>query len=96
MSMVGEDRRCYDASPFDPGNGGLRGTRPFRSERPPACIFNCSDAHDCVSLLSHRHVPITTTVADARGATVPTTLSVMDLARSMARELEEMMRRGQK
>ena len=28
--------------------------------------------------------------------TVPTTLSVMDLARSMAREREEMMRRGQK
>ena len=35
--------------------------------------------------------PITTTVA-----TVPTTLSVMDLARRMAREREEMRRRGQK
>ena len=36
--------------------------------------------------------PITTTV----GARGDTTLSVMDLARSMAREREEMMRRGQK
>ena len=35
--------------------------------------------------------PTTTTAA-----TVPTTLSVMDLARRMAREREEMMRRGHK